>query len=328
MFVGHIHNFRGLAIMLIVLTHVVSVFDWSAHPELLRWLKIAFANTSVFFLFISGYLFQHLIGRFEYGKFLKTKLTNVILPYVLVSIPAVVLFTLVMRRPEIRAGFYDQSLPLQVAEFYVTGSHLAPFWFIPTIAVYFLISPLLRLADRTPGFYWSLPIWILVTVLFSRQANPLINCIHYLSVYLTGMACSHHRQAATEWLSRGWWVLLLPLVLLLWGEYSFTTVTHGWQNTLQKLTLCLIFFELIRRWGAGGDRWLSRAGTLSFGIFFIHSYVISASKLAMAKIGWTPLIGDLPAFFAASVVFILASMLAVTLAKAMTGRYSRQMIGC
>ena len=328
MFLGHIHNFRGLAIMLIVLTHVVSVFDWSSHPELVRWLKIAFANTSVFFLFISGYLFQHLIARFEYGSYLKTKLSNVILPYTLASIPAVVLFTAVMQRPEIRAGFYDQSLPFQVAEFYLTGSHLAPFWFIPTIAVYYLIAPLLRLADRTPGFYWSLPFWILVTVLSTRSSNPLISCVHYLSVYLTGMACSRHRQVATEWLSRWWWALLLPMVLMLWAEYSFTTYTHGWQNTLQKLALSLIFFELIRRWGAGGDRWLARAGTLSFGIFFIHSYVISASKLVMAKVGWTPLVGDLPAFFVASVVFILASMMVVAAAKAMTGRYSRQMIGC
>ena len=328
MFASHVHNFRGLAIMLIVLAHVVSVFDWSSHPELMRWFKISFANISVFFLFISGYLFQHLIARFEYRKYLKTKLANVILPYILISLPAVVLFTAVMQRPGIRAGFYDQSVPLQVAEFYLTGTHLAPFWFIPTVAVYYLMSPLLRLADRTPGFYWSLPFWILMTVLFTRQGNPLINCIHYLSVYLTGMACSRHRQVATEWLSRGWWVLLFPLVLLIWVEYTFTIGTHGWQNTLQKLALCLIFFEFLRRWGAGADRWLARAGTLSFGIFFIHSYVISAAKVVMAQAGWVPLAGDLPALFAASAVFILASMMVVTAAKTMTGRYSRQMIGC
>lgn len=328
MFVNYVHNFRGLSIMLIVFTHVVSVFDWSAHPEIVRWLKISLANTPIFFVFISGYLFQHLMGRFEYVKYLKTKLTNVVLPYFLVSIPAIVLFTLVMQRPEVRAGFYDQAVAWQVVEFYLTGTHLAPFWFIPTMAVFYLVSPLLRLADRTPGFYWSLPLWVVLTIFVAKSNNPIISSVHYVSVYLMGMACSRHREAATEWLSRYWSVLLLPLALLVWGEYTYATGTHGWQNTLQKLTLCLILFELMRRWGAGADRWFSRAANLSFGIFFIHSYVISAAKVAMAKIGWAPLAGELPAFFAASVVFILASMMMVAAAKAVTGRYSRQMIGC
>ncbi len=328
MFIGHIHNFRGLAIMLIVFTHVVSVFDWSAHPELVRWIKISLANTPILFVFISGFLFQHLIARFEYVNYLKTKLKNVVLPYFLISIPAIVLYAAVMQRPELRAGFYDQSVAFQVAEFYLTGTHLAPFWFIPTMAVFYIVSPLLRLADATPRFYWSLPIWLLVTVFVARNNIPLVNFIHYMSVYLMGMACSRHRQVATEWLSRGWWLLLFPLALLVWGEYRFATGTHGWQNTLQKLVLCLILLELVRRWGASADRFLARAGTLSFGIFFVHSYVISATKVAMAKIGWTPLAGELPAFFAASVAFILVSMLVVTAAKAVTGRHSRQMIGC
>lgn len=328
MFIGHVHNFRGLAIMLIVFTHVVSVFDWSAHPEMVRWIKIFLANTPIIFVFISGFLFQHLIGRFQYVDYLQSKLKNVVLPYFLVSIPAIVLFTAVMQRPELRAGFYDQSVAWQVVEFYLTGTHLAPFWFIPTMAVFYLVSPLLRWADATSWFYWTLPFWVLVTIFVSRNNLPMVNCVHYMSVYLMGMACSRHRLVVTEWLARGWWVLLLPLALLIWGEYRFATGTHGWQNTLQKLVLCLILLELVRRWGASADRWLSRAGTLSFGIFFIHSYVISASKMAMTKIGWTPLIGDLPVFFAASVVFILASMMAVSLAKTMTGRYSRQLIGC
>ena len=107
MFVAHVHNFRGLAISLIVAVHCLSIFDWSASPGLERWLKILLLNATVFFLFIAGYLFQHLSARFHYPSYLQTKFRNVVLPYLVVSIPALILFTFVMQRPEASSATRD-----------------------------------------------------------------------------------------------------------------------------------------------------------------------------------------------------------------------------
>ncbi|MBI2382179.1 MAG: acyltransferase [Gammaproteobacteria bacterium] len=328
MFVAHVHNFRGLAISLIVAVHCLSIFDWSGSPELERWLKILLLNATVFFLFIAGYLFQHLSARFHYPDYLKTKFRNVVCPYLVVSIPALFLFTVVMQRPEIRPGFYDQAPWRQIAEFLLTGQHLAPFWFIPTIVVFYLAAPLLVRLDRLPGFYWSLPLWLLVPVFVSRGMNaPLKSFVHFLPVYLLGMAMSRHRHAVEAWLARWWWTLLIPVAALVGAEDLYAQGTHSWYNTLQKILLCPVLFELMRRAGHHADRWLNQAATLSFGIFFLHSYLISASKLAIAKL-W----GGLPpgSLWALALAWLAAMALSIAVVaglKRILGHYSRSLIG-
>lgn len=123
----HLHNFRGLAIIFIVATHCISIFDWASAPLLRDVLGRVVANGTVFFLFIAGYLFHHLSSGFRAIPYWRNKLRFVVLPYVIVSIPAIALATTIVRRDGLRPGFYDQSVFWQVLEFLGTGSHLSPF---------------------------------------------------------------------------------------------------------------------------------------------------------------------------------------------------------
>jgi len=65
MFLGYIHSFRALAIFFIVAGHSIDIFMWSIDSELERFLKIFFSNGTALFVFIAGYLFQHLSVKYQ-----------------------------------------------------------------------------------------------------------------------------------------------------------------------------------------------------------------------------------------------------------------------
>lgn len=325
----HVHNFRGFAIVLIIVTHCISVFDWSATPELALFLKRFVANGTILFLFIAGYLFQHLSDRYRVGNYLWKKIRYVVLPYVVVSIPALVLFTVVMQRPGMPDGFYDKSVLEQMAFFLVTGSHLAPFWFIPTIIVFYLASPLLYWLDRQPWFYRLLPVLLIIPIFVSRggHLNPLQSFVHFLPVWVLGMACSRYQDAATLWLKRLFWVLVAFAVIMFALEMQFAESSHSWYSSVSKIALTLVFFEMFRRWGEGGSTLFGLAASLSFGLFFLHSYLISAGKLALERFGGGLPTGSLWGYLFVSLLAVLASIGVVALARRILGSKSRLLIG-
>lgn len=327
-YLSYVHNFRGFAITLIIATHCLSMFDWSGTPILELAIKRLVLNGTILFLFIAGYLFQHLADGYQVRNYLWKKVRFVILPYLIASIPAILLFTLVMHRPDMREGFYDQPVWQQVVEFLVTGSHLAPFWFIPTIVLFYLASPLLHWLDRQSWFYYFLPFTLLIPLFVSRGAgSPFQSFVHFIPVWLLGMACSRHRELSEKWLAAGLWWLFGLFAVLLALEVAFTEGTHSGYSTMGKIALTLCLFELFRRWGNGADRWFALAGTLSFGLFFVHSYVISSLKLAMEKgLHFVPS-GSLWAYGVSIVVAMWLSSLAVQAAVKVFGRRSRMVIG-
>src|SRR5260221_3946657 len=88
-YLPYINSLRGVAILFIIVMHGALLFDWHEPPEVsvraMRWLL---GNATVMFVFISGFLFQHLSSRFIYRRYLKIKLERVMLPYAIISIPA------------------------------------------------------------------------------------------------------------------------------------------------------------------------------------------------------------------------------------------------
>ncbi len=76
-FLPYLHNFRGIAILYIVAFHCWSSFGWGSHDlEKQVWNSLIVYGT-VLFVFIAGFLFQHLSGRanrsFSFSVYLKKK---------------------------------------------------------------------------------------------------------------------------------------------------------------------------------------------------------------------------------------------------------------
>jgi surface polysaccharide O-acyltransferase-like enzyme len=326
---GYVHNFRGLAILVIVALHCISAFRWREAPYLERALTILFSNGTVFFVFISGFLFQHLSPKFQYRTYLSRKFRFVMLPYFFVSMPAVAFFTLVMEREGMRVGFYDQSVITQMAEFLLTGKHLAPFWFIPTIGLIYLISPILLVLDRHPRLYWLLLVLLTYSVMSSNGSNPFEAFLHFLPIYVLGMFCSRHREMVLTYTAKYRLVVALAVGCLFAVEYGFAVSMYSPMNLMQKLILCFLLLYLMTKVSGWPGAFLSMAGTLSFGIFFVHSYLIAATKAAIVNFGE----GGLPEanifyFLAFLIVAFVLTIGLVRCGQHLTERHSRYLIGC
>ena len=74
-----INWFRGLAIIFVVLIHIERrSLDYFFDSDIIGSIV---GNGTFFFIFISGYLFWHLVEKFEYYRYIHTKIKNVLIPY-------------------------------------------------------------------------------------------------------------------------------------------------------------------------------------------------------------------------------------------------------
>jgi hypothetical protein len=277
----HIHVFRGIAIILIVCAHTIPSLDWTNNKTLKAIFDTIANQSSIYFFFIAGYLFQHLSTRFSYQGYLLQKLKTVILPYLILSIPALIIFTVLTERIGVWHWFYDLPVWGQISLFLLTGKHLAPLWFVPTIALFYLAAPLFIFIDqRFRRGYWVIVPLLLLSSYTSRggQLGPLNFAQYLLPVYLLGMAFSRYKTQALELVER-WWLLLTFLALLaFFGKaFDWPTPPH-WQVTLKVSTALLITWLLFRYHSFIGTR-LDYVAEISFGIFFVHAYFILFVKI-------------------------------------------------
>ena len=337
-FQHHIHVFRGVAITLIVCAHTLPSLNWSQHPLLGRFLDALANESSIFFFFIAGYLFQHLSGRFNYSSYLKQKLKTVILPYLILSVPALVVFTQLVHREGMWSWFYSLPVWQQVSLFLLTGRHLAPLWFVPTITLFYLAAPLLIAIDRrAPKLYWIiLPLWAL-SIYIGRDGplGPIEKAIYLLPVYLLGMAFSHWREQA-EALSERFWLPLTVVTAIGLAGHTLDGPVPPHYLMLMKLPMALLLTVALKRWGGVFGKRLDYVAHVSFGIFFIHAYFISAIKVVTVYLlhgrlyageGAAELPGNLPVFFGYAGAVLICSVLMIKLAQRILGTRSRMLVG-
>lgn len=340
---AYLHAFRAVAIVFIVLGHCVRVFDWSSTPRVELFLLDLLENGTVLFVFIAGYLFEYLSDRYEYRSYLSAKLRNVIVPYLIISIPALV---------------HDVALNDPVATFpQLEGTHWAyqvgwfllkggaglnfPMWFIPMIALYYLAAPVFIQFVRRPGLYAFVPLLLVLSLLIHRPAHDRLDTLHqaayYLSAYVSGMAISHLRDRIEPWFERAWVALAAltcVIVVVQWrwspfhGNYQgvapFST-EHGlidWMF-LQKLVMCVALIGFMRHWYVKRVGFVDLVADLSFPIFFLHAYFIFAFTQLWASA--PP--GSVPGYAALAGGVFLASVAAVVLLKRSLGANSRWVIG-
>jgi len=334
----HIHVFRGVAIILIVFAHTVPSLDWS-NAAISGKLIDALANqSSIFFFFIAGYLFQHLSPRFAFNDYLKQKFKTVILPYLLLSIPALFVFTLLTERTGMWSWFYTLEIWQQISLFLLTGKHLAPLWFVPTIALFYLIAPLLLWMDRkVPRLYWLIVPLLCLSTYLGRDGplGPVNKAVYLLPMYLLGMAFSHYKTEAMALVQR-WWPALAALASL-----SITGAVLEWESPPyyqmpMKAALALLLTFLLYRYHGIFRQRLDYIAEVSFGIFFIHAYFISTIKMVTVYVlhgtvydgrGSEDIPGNVLTFGLYAGLVVLLTVVAIWLVKRVLGRRSRMLIG-
>jgi Acyltransferase family len=198
MFLRYVHGFRAVAIVVIVAGHAVFTLTWPATSPTRDILLDVLDGGTVLFVFVAGFLFHHLAGRFAYRDYLTKKLQYVIVPYVLVSIPAIVVtlrFTdLPARFPELAGTPAAYQAVWLLAKGGATLNY--PLWFVPMIALFYLAAPLFMLFVRRPRLYAVLLVLVPYSLLAHRtdELNTPVIALYFLPAYLIGMWASEYRD--------------------------------------------------------------------------------------------------------------------------------------
>lgn len=337
-FQRHMHVFRGVAISLIVVAHTLPSLDWRSQPVLAGWLDALGNQASILFFFIAGYLFQHLSPRFRFQSYLKQKVRTVILPYFILSVPALFVFTVLVPRQHMFSEFYEWSIWRQVIFFLLTGKHLAPLWFVPTITLFYLAAPLLLWIDRRrPHLYWLILPLLAFSTWMGRggQYGPLNFALYLLPVYLLGMAFSRHSERALH-LVKLWRWPLLGIMLVCGAGHALGWPTPPHWLMPSKVAMALLLTFALWHWHERIGNRLDEIADLSFGIFFIHAYFILALKLLAVYllegriytgVGEQGIPGNLLTFLIYASLVMWTSVLVLRFARRMLGERSRMVVG-
>ena len=324
----YIQILRSIAIVLVVMAHTATVFvvsSTTSDNDPISYFPLRHVNAV--FIIVAGFLFQYLLNGFTYRSYLRVKAQTVILPYVIISIPAIILYLIGFKDPaSLNAPAWVHGRVELTAYMLLTGTHLGPLWFIPMIVLIYLLAPLFKAVDRWPVFYWATPLLLMLSYFVGRSAddsNPVQALVFYLPTYLIGMAACRYRNRLMPLLARWWPVLLLaifiPDALVLKGS-SYEAVT-----LLSKVVFSLGLLGGVACVAKRVPRWLDHIGEMSFGIYFVHGYVVGVLLILIKKLHLAP--HGFGEFAAASLAVVAISVLAVMLVKLVCGGRSRWVIG-
>jgi surface polysaccharide O-acyltransferase-like enzyme len=330
-----VHMFRGVAITGIVVGHFVDNFTWQDHSLLRGVLFSLVDESSIWFVFIAGFLFQHLSARYKTSSYLQNKWKNVIIPYLLWSIPAMT-FVIWTVDKDIPPEFYSFGLVTQIGLLLVTGFHLGPLWFVPTIAVFYLLAPLLIKLDRTGRLIWVLIPLLLVSVVIGRDGlvnhgilspwlRTLDHVIYLLSPYIFGMICSRHYDLIISVLRKHWPKVVATTTVLFAISVFMPKAWDGWISIhfVFKTFACLTMLYALNLYHKKLWQGFNVLADYSFGIFFLHGFIAAAHRMLMP-----PLDGNL---------IVLSLAVAITLGlcvgflytvRRVAGTRSRSLVGC
>ncbi|WP_448873709.1 acyltransferase family protein [Desulfobulbus propionicus] len=345
MFLTSFAYYRGIAIVLIVLSHCYGLSGWTfaSFPE--RVLANIITGGTALFVFISGFFFHQVFyPGFDYRKFMAKKLRKVVTPYLIWSSLAL-LFTFATHSPlpdlfvGPGASLWDQWIRPTVFSL-ITGGHFMAYWYIPFILILFLGSPLflgfIDLPRRTQVAITGA--LLLCAAVIQRPVNNILvlqSVAFYLPIYLTGILCSLEKERIYEIFSDKIPLLCTGVIglsmlqsLYYLGAGSAHKAPFVWHypdiNIFQKLLLCLLCMVVLHRYEHSENRILSTLAASSFAIFFLHGWVIKGLGLIKP---WFPFVGGLWLLPLVAGLVILCSYAVAVLIKKQFARHSSLLIG-
>ena len=270
---------RGIAATMIVFIHMADGLEYPLNDAQILLIETLVKGSTCIFVAISGFFFQLNSGKYRYRSYLAKKLNNVIIPYVLISLPAIAIYLLKLKTEHVWLdldAFYTWPLVFQILFMLATGAHLGPLWFIPALALIYLSAPLLYGLSRQRWFALAALLGIVLFIATDRpehNANPLLAAIHFVPIYLLGMLFCQYRTALQSRLrlASGCFALLLVVLTVV---CAYDKSYYGLQKFCLFALLYLVLLhqqERISRypWLAGS---LSLVGIYSFTLYFLHGY--------------------------------------------------------
>lgn len=329
-----IHYFRAFAILNVVLVHIWQLPAWA--PKVAwEWKmdtvrSILFHDSTIYFIFISGFLFHYLSSSFNLVRYYKGKIFNVIIPYVLISCLFFALEPLATGATSFAPG--DNLLYNLIA-----GKTQIQFWYIPFITLVFIISPLLLMIPQ--HVFVKLSLVFMVVPLAGTRTDIFVSVGQYLyffPVYCFGIACSMYYDEFVAMCDKLFVVALAVafvasgLLYALCIEAIHLGVFFNIESVyfVQKMAILFVVVKALQIAKRHRFKSLNLLADYSFALYFMHIWVwavlcnLTAKFLSDdASINWL-----LVSTALTLVSIVLALSLAMGLRKAL-GRYSRMLIG-
>ena len=306
-FLNCLNQFRGLAILFVVIGHCFYLSGTGRrHSFSDKFLENFFKNGTVYFVFIAGFLFHHIqSGRFKAGAYFRKRLPRLLTPFFFFSILALVLNREVLILPELFPQWVGSAVWARKLFTLLTGATFGAYWYIPMAVLLVALAPaVLWVVQRDRLMRWLLPLLCVVSLFGHRPPMPNFNTLHsllyYLPVYLFGALCARDQVTVLPLCARHaglWWGLGLAAVAAQTlgyeqGNFHKPLFTYAGLdvNLLGKFFLTLGILGNLYRLEARPFRLLDFLAEYSFPIYFLHSPLI----LQLERItGYIPFRGHL-----------------------------------
>ncbi|PZR05825.1 MAG: hypothetical protein DI539_24715 [Flavobacterium psychrophilum] len=344
-FLNYLHYFRGFAILLIVGVHCRTSIPWAEDSFMHDVLFYALDFSTILFVFISGFLFQYLHEqKFEYYPYLLKKLKHVVIPYIIVSVPALVDKVFIEKDAAWMTDFYKSlNIPLQFVYLLLTGKQSGPFYFIPMICLFFIMAPLFQAVQKSTYFSWITLVIVFIGMFsynYAYYATIWESLVYFIPVYLFGMWASKYRSV-TIGINNYVLGLLCAVYLTIFclemadviyiyrlktfGEPHYFFPDFNW-GKLKVMCLAIILLNVFYRLRKYEFPTLVTLGNFSFGIYFVHIYFINVTELTIRYIQ-SPIKQNALIFLVYTAAVIAASMITIYGVKKIFGKNSRLIIG-
>ena len=299
----YIDYFRAIAIIFIVAGHTLV---WG-RSTMLEFNTLLFAGGTYFFVFIAGFLFQYLSYKFEIKTYFKKKLLNVICPFLVTLLPVAFLYAYqnVDNWALQKASFGVRFFAVTIGGYIVNG----PVWFIGMIAIMFLFSPLFLASWKNKKIHITLLLSSLILcliipryssvnmfidfnpyessvwkILFLNLSYYIKIFLHFVFIYLFGMEVCVLIEKYPDKIKRNL-KSIFQISLFLYIFHFITQLfifktTNNIQfiskfiETIVLLSGLMLVEDKIKN-NKILDKSLKFVAKYSFGIFFIHCYIIN-----------------------------------------------------
>ena len=349
-FLGYLHSFRGFAIINIVLVHaVVAAWFAAGQPKASIIMTISdtlFHDSTLYFAVISGILFTTVLKDRSYPKFYMSKLKNIILPYIFISVILVLFKVDLFNSTDLQTTIstYVSTLSKDL----VFGKADFVLWYIPVLLFLFLITPLLDYLMHKNRITKFIFLFIVLAPLLVSRVQMAFDyiikietLIYFTGAYALGMYMGLDMEKNLKWIKDhiklmmsiavGCSIILFYLTKnednnMMIGVTSLIESVHY----IHKICLAGLFMLFFKSLGENQPKWLLTLANNSFAIYFLHGSILFGNMsifiYLINKIDVSPLIIILGSLFLL-VYSILLSMLIVWIFKKLFGKRSRMFIG-
>ena len=298
-----------------------------------------FHDSTIYFALISGLLFCLVLQSRGWSAFYSNRLTNVISPYVVMTL----LFTLYGLDENGRLSAFrgnGTDYLAAVSENLWTGGAFYHLWYIPILAILYLATPLLAWLLARAGTRWLVWLVMLAPLVASRTYPEFswTTPVYFLGAYAVGMYVGMRYERSLETLRRYWMQLSITALITtaaLVAAYLLEYDTFGslsGRETLfyvQKLSLAAVVIVWFHAHEQRLPRWLDTLATFAFSIYFLHAIVLILLEEWQARL----VLGPIAARWMAvtGLVFLVISIAIAVIVSALMrrvlGKRSRMLVG-